>query len=629
MRARTFSAQERIGCEVKGDFSLRGDIAGWLSPRLNGDPLPTIEAICRDSATLFRARNLQMRVMNGRVRWHVAGPALTLVAGRPLHGGQQAEAATIHNFFRLDRLKLRQLRGRFSLVHVDCESGTLSLISDRFATYPLCWSATPSRCALSDRADCVPIERREIDPQAIFNYLYFHVIPAPRTIFLNVRRLEPFCALHWSASEGIKQEQTWEPRFAAYRRAQSADLKERFRIALRRAVDRELTTPRIGSFLSGGTDSSTVSGLLSQATGAPPPTFSIGFDAAGYDEISYARIAAKHFGTRHNEYYVTPRDLCEQVPRVAAHYDQPFGNSSAVPAYLCARWAAFEGVEKLLAGDGGDELFGGNSRYAKQKVFDLYWRLPISVRARVIEPLLAGAALEHVPVLRKAGSYVKQARIPMPQRTETYNLLARFGASSVMTPDLLGSVDSKEPSALQQYVFDSVGAPLLVDRMLAYDWRFTLADNDLPKVIGTAQLAGIDVGFPLLDDDLMDFSLELGVDDKVRGLRLRSFFKDALSDFLPAETIAKKKHGFGLPVGPWLLRDAPFRELARESLDGLVGRRLIQPAFVDDLFSARLGEHAGYFGEMIWVLMMLEQWLLTNGDTSARCSGDARSNDTG
>jgi asparagine synthase (glutamine-hydrolysing) len=317
------------------------------------------------------------------------------------------------------------------------------------------------------------------------------------------------------------------------------------------------------------------------------------------------------------------------VPRVAAHYDQPFGNSSAVPAYLCACLAASEGVEKLLAGDGGDELFGGNSRYAKQKVFDLYWRLPSSLRGSVIEPLLASSNLTHIPLLCKVGSYVRQARVPMPQRTETYNLLSRFGASAVLTQDLLCSVDTTEPPDLQQRVFNDVRATLLVDRMLAYDWRFTLADNDLPKVIGTAQLAGIDVGFPLLDDDLMDFSLELGADDKVRGLRLRSFFKDALADFLPAEIIAKKKHGFGLPVGPWLLRDAAFRELARASLQGLVGRRLLQPAFVDDLFSARLGEHAGYFGEMIWVLMMLEQWLAASEKRPDHCFSDACLNDSG
>ena len=128
----------------------------------------------------------------------------------------------------------------------------------------------------------------------------------------------------------------------------------------------------LGCFLSGGTDSSTVAGTLKQVTGSAA-TFSIGFDAAGYDEMDYARIAAKHFGTDHHEHYVTPAELVSAIPKVAAHYDQPFGNSSAVPAYICATVARDHGVRKLLAGDGGDELFGGNTRYAKQKIFEAWW----------------------------------------------------------------------------------------------------------------------------------------------------------------------------------------------------------------------------------------------------------------
>ena len=145
--------------------------------------------------------------------------------------------------------------------------------------------------------------------------------------------------------------------------------------------------------------------------------------------------------------------------------------------------------------------------------------------------------------------------------------------------------------------------------MLAYDWRFTLADNDLPKVTGTTQLAGIEVGFPLLADAVVDLSLRLGPSDKVRGLRLRHFFKEALADFLPPEIIAKKKHGFGLPVGPWLVTHAGFRALAYDALNGLVDRGLIQAGLVADLFSRRLEEHPGYYGEMVWVLMMLEHWM--------------------
>jgi asparagine synthase (glutamine-hydrolysing) len=145
--------------------------------------------------------------------------------------------------------------------------------------------------------------------------------------------------------------------------------------------------------------------------------------------------------------------------------------------------------------------------------------------------------------------------------------------------------------------------------MLAYDWRFTLADNDLPKVTGSADLAGQSVGFPLLDDDLVDFSLRLAPSLKVRGLTLRFFFMEALKGFLPEQILRKRKHGFGLPFGPWLVQHQPLRALARRALDLTVERGIIRRELTQELLSIRLQEHPGYFGEMIWILMMLEHWL--------------------
>ena len=173
-----------------------------------------------------------------------------------------------------------------------------------------------------------------------------------------------------------------------------------------------------------------MAGTLKQITGRAR-TFSIGFDQRGYDEMDYARIAARHFGTDHCEHYVTPAQLVSAVPQVASHYDQPFGNSSALPAFICARIAREHGVSKLLAGDGGDEFFGGNSRYAKQKVFELWWTLPSALR-QALRPLIANEVTRRIPLVRKGASYVDQASVPMPSRLETYNLLQRFGAVNVL-----------------------------------------------------------------------------------------------------------------------------------------------------------------------------------------------------
>jgi asparagine synthase (glutamine-hydrolysing) len=227
----------------------------------------------------------------------------------------------------------------------------------------------------------------------------------------------------------------------------------------------------------------------------------------------------------------------------------------------------------------------------------------------VAAPLIANGITRGLPLLRKAASYVDQASVPMPARLETYNLLRRFGLSNVFAPAFLDGLVSSEPENLQEAVYRRQLRAPFVDRMLAYDWRFTLADNDLPKVSGTTQLAGMDVGYPLLSDALVDLSMKLAPGDKVRGLKLRHFFKQSLADFLPPEIIAKKKHGFGLPVGKWLVKDAALRDLARDALVGLASRRVVQRRLVDDLFSQRLEENPGYYGELIWVLMMLELWL--------------------
>lgn len=594
-------------------------VIGWFdsaaSTRTDGAAPRRIDVERSPAGTRLTAPGFGATLADGgRARCHVEGDCAAIVIGDPLAGGRAADLATVLESFRRSGpdafnagQALAALEGRFALALVDVGRGTITLATDRFAVWPLCFAIDGTRLSFSDRADKVPrTVAPEIDPQAIYNYLHFHVIPATRTVFRGVRRLEAATALTFSAS-GERSVPTWRPRFANGA-APDGDLAGRFRTLLESAVARE-AEGAVGTFLSGGTDSSTIAGMLRKVARRPVPTFSIGFDAEGYDEIGYARIAARHFQTEHHEYYVTPADLCAGIPGVARQYDQPFGNSSAVPAYFCARFAREHGVEKLLAGDGGDELFGGNVRYAKQKVFEVYWSIPSPLRSIVIEPLLANGFAARVPVLKKASSYVTQARVPMPARTETYNLLQRFGAANVIAPVLLDQVDTGEPARLQAEVYARYAHAGFVDRMLAFDWRFTLSDNDLPKVTGTTALAGVQVAFPMLDDAIVDLSLQLPGREKVRGVKLRPFFKQALTGFLPDETIAKKKHGFGLPVGPWLVRDAAFRRLARESLDALAGRGIIRPSLVEDLFSTRLQEHAGYYGEMVWILMMLEQWL--------------------
>lgn len=497
--------------------------------------------------------------------------------------------------------------GSFAIGWVD-EQGNGCLAVDRFATETLCYRVQDGRLRFSARADDLADAQTPVDPQAIFDYLYFHAIPSPRTIFRGVHRLPPGHCAEFKAGR-LHIQPYWTPTFSTPAHVSFPALKNEFIALLEDSVRRQLDGSRPACFLSGGTDSSTVAGLIARVTGDRPASFSIGFDAAGYDEMAYARLAAKTFGTEHHEYYVTPDDLVEGIPRVALHYDQPFGNSSALPAYYCARYANDQGVSRLLAGDGGDELFGGNARYATQRIFNWYGKLPRLLRTGVLEPLLPPGSYPNIALLRKGAGYISQARDPMPDRLRHYNLLQRLGIDQVLSPSLLTLVDRDAPLQQQRAVWAAARADTDLDRMLAYDWRYTLAESDLPKVRETTRLGGVSVGFPLLDQGLLDFSMRLPTDYKLKGNQLRWFFKEALRGFLPDEIIRKSKHGFGLPFGVWALQHPGLKKLATQSLDSLAGRGLVQPAFLRTLLATHLPAHPGYYGEMVWILMMLEQWL--------------------
>jgi len=481
---------------------------------------------------------------------------------------------------------------------------------DRFAQRTLCWRVIDGRVHVAERADALAAlpPAAPLDPQAIYDYLYFHVIPSPRTVFQGVHRLPPGHCARFDADGRAHLLRWWTPQFSEPASADFATLAGAFRQHLRDAVAAQLDGSKPACFLSGGTDSSTVAGLVAEAAGRCA-AYSIGFDAEGYDEMRYARIAARRYGCEHHEHYVSADELVDTIPLMAAHFDQPFGNSSVVPAYCCARVARADGVARLLAGDGGDELYGGNARYATQRIFGWYAGVPAPLRRGLLEPVLERSPLGSLPLAHKGRSYITQAKVPLPDRMQQYNLLLRLGTAEMLTPDFLAQVDAADPLRQQRAVWQQVPGASALNRMLVYDWRYTLAEADLPKVRMSTQRAGVAVGFPFLERGVVDFSLALPDAYKLKGLKLRWFFKEALRGFLPDEIIAKKKHGFGLPFGVWATRHPRLRDFAADSLHALAGRGFVRADFIQALLQRRLPEHPGYYGDMVWILMMLEQWL--------------------
>ena len=519
-------------------------------------------------------------------------------------------AAWLQAWMRSGVLAPTQVTGDFAIALRD-ERGRVFMAVDRFATRTLCYRVDGGQLHFAERADALTKGVADLDPQALFDYLFFHAIPSPRTVFRGVHRLPPgHCAVFENGRLTVQA--YWTPVFDEQHGRPFASLRDEFRSLIEDGVRTQMAgadPARVGCFLSGGTDSSTVAGMFGRVAGRAARTYSIGFDATGYDEMEFARLASRHFGTEHHEYYVTPDDLVRGIPTVAAAYDQPFGNSSALPAYCCAQFAKADGVDLMLAGDGGDELFGGNTRYAMQRIFGWYDAVPATLRTHLIEPLLRQPAAGKVRLLRRASGYVTQAKVPLPDRLQMFNLMLRLGVDEMLGPGLLQRVDSEGPARDQREVWAGVRQGSPINRLLAFDWRYTLAENDLPKVCRTAALAGVEVGFPFLHGSLLAFSLRLPSEFKLKRLTLRWFFKEALRGFLPDEIITKKKHGFGLPFGQWATQHAALRRLAEDSLASLAHRGIVRPGFVRTLVGERLAEAPGYYGEMVWVLMMLEQWL--------------------
>jgi asparagine synthase (glutamine-hydrolysing) len=503
--------------------------------------------------------------------------------------------------------------GDFAIAAWDAQRQRGLLAIDRIGAHQLVYVTVGDTLAFASTLDLLgghPGVQRELSAQGIFDYLYYHVCPGPETIFTGLQRIAPGHCVEFGAGGASPSSPYWSLRFTEEALPDVATREQQFIELLQAAAREAAEGAAAGSFLSGGTDSSTVSGMLGRVSGTPARTFSIGFDVPGYDETEYARIAARHFGCEHHEYYVTPADVVSAVPKIAASYDQPFGNASAVPTYHCARFAREHGVTRLLAGDGGDELFGGNERYAKQHLLGLYSRVPAALRRGVLEPLLLSSqAGNGFTPLRKLRSYMEQARPPMPLRYESYNLLQHLGVAEVLSPDFLASVDTNHSRRLMAEAHAPFAGDSLVNQMLGIDMRFILADGDLPKVTHMCNLAEIDVAFPLLDDRLIDFSRHLPANLKLRGTQLRWFFKHALRNFLPAEIISKQKHGFGLPVGHWLIEHKPLHDLAMDSIKLLQPRGIVRPEFIRTLLDVKLREHPGYYGTMVWILMMLGLWL--------------------
>jgi asparagine synthase (glutamine-hydrolysing) len=515
---------------------------------------------------------------------------------------------------RRGREFVHELRGGFALAIHDQQGDVLLLAVDHFGIRRLFYSATNGRLAFASRASALgaaPGVDMTVDPAAIYRYLNFGFVPAPHSAYRGVRRLPPGHRLVADRT-GVRAAPYWNLTFtedpiplraaaeATYRTTEQAVSR-----CLGRAAMKET-----GAFLSGGTDSSTVVGLMSKLTGEKVNTFSIGFGEKRYDELEYAAITAGHFAAAAHTHIVTPEEAFEVLPRLVDVYDEPFANDSAIGTYWCARLAADTGITRLLAGDGGDEIFGGNERYRTDAIFGFYGRIPPVIRQRLIEPALTFIGPRNGGVLGRAQRYVRRASTPNPDRFYSYEFFFGQNASDLLDPAFVAAAGSGAPlEDLAAHWRRTRGCGEL-NRLLYLDLKLTIGDNDLYKVTETSQLAGVRVGFPLLDLDLVTWLAHLPASYKLRGLEKRYLFKRAFRQLLPAATLKKRKHGFGVPVATWLRSDTRFHELAKDMLLGAASRtsRYFLPGAVERLFASHANDGTSYYGSLLWTVLMLELW---------------------
>lgn len=517
-----------------------------------------------------------------------------------------------------------KLRGAFSVVLWDARERRVVAAIDGFGINRLVYYqdknilVVASRIHALARAGGVDLE---VNPRAIVNILNFTASLAPETVFGKVQRLSPGTVVV-ASDEATTVQKYWDMRYYAGCEFSEERLSQELESVVERSVAAHCKNEEsggLGAFLSGGTDSSTVVGMMSRAAKCPVKAFSIGFEEQPFNELGYAELAARKFAAEHYTYLVGPRDCFEALPRMIRYFDEPFGNASAIPTYFCARLAAEHGVKVLLAGDGGDELFGGNERYQTDKIFEVYHTIPHGLRKGLIEPVLA--ALPQQPgLVKRARGYVRRANLPGAERMFTYQFLATHSPTEVFESDFLEALGAYSFLAIPSRHYAAANARDHLDRLLYVDMKITLADNDLPKVTCTSELAGVQARFPFLDRSVAEFSGRIPARLKVKGFEKRYLFKRAFRDLLPIEIIRKKKHGFGIPVSTWMKSDKRMRELSRDTLlsSRAFGRGYFRRQFIEDLFRRHEQDDSTYYGDTLWTFLALELWHRQTVDEPAK-----------
>ncbi|MDX1502956.1 MAG: asparagine synthase (glutamine-hydrolyzing) [Thermoanaerobaculia bacterium] len=514
--------------------------------------------------------------------------------------------SVVHLYEERGAAALDALHGMFALALWDDREESLLLAVDRMGKKPLYYWHRDQLLVFASEAKAIlehPAVPRELEEESLHFYLAYHYVPAPRTLFRGIRRLEPG---QWVRFRGgrLTSGRYWEPGVPQHPIG-SAEAPERIRNALSAAVERRLVSDvPLGAFLSGGIDSSIVVGLMAQKMGEPVKTFSIGFDEGGYSETGYARRVARHFGTDHHE-FVVHADAVEVLPKLVWHYDEPFADPSAVPTYYVSRETAGH-VKVALSGDGGDETFGGYRRYSVMDRLAGLRRLPAPLAA-------ARRSLDRLWARARSSKTEKLLR-PLASRrsdplAELYRQLVSRWPDELRRAALASSAEPGGVGELIREPFDRHRVEATT--AAAFTDLVTYLPGDILRKVDVASMAcSLEVRCPFLDPEVVDLAFRLPAKQRVRGRRRKIALRHAFRGLLPGEILTRGKRGFNVPLREWFL--GPLAPLLEEIV---LSRRARERGVLDaGVVEALVREHrAGVAdrGSQLWALLCLELWFRT------------------
>jgi asparagine synthase (glutamine-hydrolysing) len=500
---------------------------------------------------------------------------------------------------------VERLRGMFAIALWDARLGKLLLARDRFGIKPLYYRLAKGTLSFASELKAMleqPGFSREIDIRAVASFLAFNSIPSPLTIFAEARKLPPGTLAVWRDGELSQARYARPAPIAAerVRRRPVGELAEELRETLRDSIRAHLVADvPVGVLLSGGVDSAGIVALAAGEQEEPVKTFSVGFEESSFDELDQARLVAGRYGTDHHEIVLRP-DAVELFPRLVEAFDEPFGDSSALPTYLVSELAAGE-VKVALSGEGGDELFGGYYTYVADLLAPRVGRLA-ALAAPLVEALPSSDS--KVSFDYKAKRFARSARLPALERHHAWKEIF----SRQLQAALLGGRDPGwDPVDLYRERYAETAGAEPLARLQDVDLGIYLVDDLLVKTDRSSMAHSLELRVPFLDTEVAELAMGLATPLKVRGFAKKRLLLRALAPLLPREILRGPKHGFSIPVAAWLR--GPLHGFAREVLSSetLSRQGWLDPATVTGLLD-RHSSGREDLSRQLWGLMAFTLW---------------------